>query len=233
MALPTPRSATPTVLPIREVFVKVLARAMNAFIHHSGRATQRFRFLVPAALLGSLTVAAPVGAQVVPPFDRGIVLGGDWLQANALPLDRDAFQSSAVTVSLRRRTWAVEAGWLRIARTLSTVQGGSLSVGPLLHWGGALFLPSVGVLGGKASASRDTTGFDWVGAPGITGHTPRYSYSSASTFGGGVGLTVEYPLYRGLAARGLVSQWYFSGAPLEGDRARTLLGAGLSLRVGR
>lgn len=229
---PSP-SATLTAQPIREVFVKVLASATNAFFHHSRRATQRLRFSVTAAVLGSLPVAAPLGAQIVPRFDTGIVVGGDWLQANALPLDRDAFQSSAVTVSIRRQTWAVEAGWLRIARTLSTVQGGSLSVGPLLHWGGALFLPSVGVLGGKASASRDTTGYDWVGAQGITGHQPRYSYSSASTFGGGVGLTVEYPLYRGIAARGLVSQWYFSGAPLEGDRARTLLGAGLSLRVGR
>ena len=213
--------------------MKVLARAMDAFIQHSRRATQRRRFVISAPVLALLMVSAPLRAQMISRFDTGIVVGGDWLQANALPLDRDAFQSSAVTVSLRRQTWAVEAGWLRIARTLSTVQGGSLSVGPLLHWGGALFLPSVGVLGGKASASRDTTGYDWVGSQGITGHQPRYSYSSASTFGGGVGLTIEYPLYRGLAARGLVSQWYFSGAPLEGDRARTLLGAGLSLRVGR
>ena len=213
--------------------MKVLARAMDAFIQHSRRATKRRRCLISAPVLAVLTASAPLRAQMISRFDTGIVVGGDWLQANALPLDRDAFQSSAVTVSLRRQTWAVEAGWLRVARTLSTVQGGSLSAGPLLHWGGALFLPSVGVLGGKASASRDTTGYDWVGAQGITGHTPRYSYSSASTFGGGVGLTVEYPLYRALAARGTVSQWYFSGAPLEGDRARTLLGAGLSLRVGR
>jgi hypothetical protein len=213
--------------------VKVLTSATNAFIHHSRRAMQRLRLLSLVAVLCSLAMAAPIRAQLVPHFDSGIVVGGDWLQANALPLDRDALHSGALTVGLRRQTWAVEAGWLRIARTLSTVQGGSLSVGPLLHWRGALFLPSVGVAGGKASASRDTTGYDWIGAQGITGHQPRYSYSSAGTFGGGVGLTVEYPVHRGLAARGLISQWYFTGTPLEGDRARTLLGAGLSVRVGR
>jgi len=81
-------------------------------------------------------------------------------------------------------------------------------------------------------SSRDTTGYDWVNG-GTTGHTPRYSYSEGATFGGSAGLTVEVPVYRWIAARGTVSQWVFSGAPLEGDRSRTLLGAGLALRVGR
>jgi hypothetical protein len=200
----------------------------------SCRATQRFtRFLSFGTVVAFLAAGRPTHAQAAPGFDRGVVIGGDWLQANALPLDRDALQSGALTLSLRRQTWTIEAGWLRVARTLSTVQGGSLSFGRLLHWRRALFIPTVGVLGGKAYASRDSTGYDWVGSQGITGHQPRYSYSTAGTFGGSVGLAVEYPLYRSLGARATVSQWYFTGAPLEGDRARTLLGAGLSLRVGR
>jgi len=177
--------------------------------------------------------AGPLHAQATTHFDSGIVLGGDWLQANELPLDRNALQSGQVTLSLRRQRWSVDAGWVRVARTLSTVQGGAISAGPLLHWGPVLLIPTIGVLGGRAQASRDSTGYDFVGAGGVIGHQPRYSYSSAATAGGGVALTVEYPVYRSLGIRAVASQWYFSGAPLEGDRQRFLVGAGLSLRVGR
>jgi len=180
-----------------------------------------------------VAASTPLAAQASRVFDSGIVLGGDWLQANALPLDRDAVHSGSVNLSLRRHSWGVEAGFLRIARTLSTVQGGTLSAGPLLHWGPVLFFPTVGVLGGKAEASRDSTGYDFVGTGGVVGHQPRYSYSSAGTAGGNVALTIEAPLFRALGVRAVASQWYFSGAPLEGDRQRFLVGAGLSLRVGR
>jgi hypothetical protein len=44
-------------------------------------------------------------------------------------------------------------------------------------------------------------------------------------------LTLEVPLYRAIAVRASGSEWYFSGAPLEGDRARTLVGVGASIRV--
>jgi len=185
------------------------------------------------ALSMGVAASAPLGAQTPTRIDSGIVVGGDWLQANELPLDRDALQSGQVTVSLRRHRWSVDAGWLRIARTLSTVQGGMLSGGPLLHWGPVLFAPTIGVLGGRAQASRDSTGYDFVGPGGVAGHQPRYSYSSAATAGGGVGLAVEAPLYRIIGVRAVASQWFFSGAPLEGDRQRFLVGAGLSLRVGR
>ena len=206
--------------------------AMRLISHR--RATQRFtRFLGPAVVAACLVFATRLSAQAIPGSDRGIVLGGGWLQANALPLDRNAAHSATLTVALRRQTWTVEAGFLRVARELSTVQGGTISVGPLLHWGGALFVPSIGAFAGKAEASRDSTGYDFVDAQGITGHQPRYSSSTASSFGGGASLAIEYPVYGALSVRGLVSEWYFSGAPLEGDRARTLLGAGLSLRVGR
>jgi hypothetical protein len=186
-----------------------------------------------AAVSAVATLASPLQAQRTTRFDSGIVIGGDWLQANELPLDRDALQSGQVTVSFRRQSWAVDAGWVRIARTLSTIQGGAVSAGPLLHWKSVLLLPTVGVLGGRAQASRDSTGYDFVGTGGVIGHQPRYSYSSAGTFGGGVALTVEAPLYRIIGIRAVASQWFFSGAPLEGDRQRFLVGAGLSLRVGR
>ena len=178
-------------------------------------------------------IAGQAAAQATRRPETGITLSGAWLQANALPLDRDAMQSGSVAVGLRRNGWAVEAGWLRIARTLSTVEGGSLAIQRPMHWRSVIILPSVSFLGGKAYASVDSTGYDWTGAGGATGHTPRYSYSEGSTFGGGVGVTVEIPLYRMLALRGVASQWAFSGASLENDRARTVLGAGLSVLVGR
>ena len=178
-------------------------------------------------------IAGSASAQTTRRPDTGITLSGAWLQANALPLDRDAMQSGSVALGLRRSGWGVEAGWLRIARTLSTVEGGSLALQRPVHWRSLDFLPSVSVLGGKAYASVDSTGYDWTAAGGATGHTPRYTYSEGGTFGGGVGLTVEVPLFKALALRGVASQWAFSGTSLEGDRARTVLGVGLSAMVGR
>ena len=181
----------------------------------------------------ALALATTLHAQQPPTFTRGIVVNGDWLQANALPLDRDALHSVDGSLSLRRSSWSVDLGWLRVARTLSTVQGGTVSFGWLLPWNRVLFVPTIGGLVGRAQRSVDSTGYDWIDpTTGAKGHTPRYSYSSASSVGGSVGLVVEVPVYRAVAFRGVVSQWYFSGSPLEGDRARTLLGAGLSLRVG-
>ena len=178
-------------------------------------------------------VAGPAGAQATRSPGTGITLSGAWLQANALPLDRDAMQSGSLAIGIRRSGWAVEAGWLRIARTLSTVEGGSLALQRPMHWGSLVILPAVSFLGGKAYASIDSTGYDWTATGGATGHTPRYTYSEGATFGGGVGVTVEVPIYRAIALRGVASQWAFSGTTLEGDRARTVLGVGLSAMVGR
>jgi len=165
-------------------------------------------------MVGLFLQASPLQAQRTALFERGVVASGDWLQANSLPLDRDAFQSAAADVSFRGRGWTIDGGWLRVARSLSTVQGGSISFGRLLPW------------------KRLLTGFDFVDpATGAIGHTPRYSYSSGASVGGGAGLTLEIPLYRFVAARGVAWQWWFSGSPLEGDRARTVLGAGLSVRL--
>ena len=183
----------------------------------------------------TLALASPAQAQGPAArnrFDGGIVLSGAWLQANALPLNRQAPHSGAIDASYRWNRWSVEGGFLRIARDLSTIQGGSLSLGRMLRWKRIQFIPAVGGFLGQAQSSRDTTGYDWVSG-GTTGHTPRYSYSEGFAYGGSGSLTIEVPIFRWIAARGTASQWIFGGTPLAGDRSRTLLGAGLALQVGR
>jgi hypothetical protein len=214
------------------------ARARPALGSGHQRGRRYARCVHAVGILGFAIVSASAAGAQGPSqpshyFDSGISLSGAWLQANALPMDRDALQSGSIAVALRRSDWSAELGWLRVARTLSTVEGGSLTIGRVLRWKAVEFIPNVGALVGRAYASADTTGYDWTATGGVTGHTPRYTYSEGGTFGGSVGLTVEVPLFSVVAARGMVSQWYFSGSPLEGDRARTLLGAGLSVRVGR
>jgi hypothetical protein len=170
--------------------------------------------------------------MATPRFDTGIVVGGDWLQANALPLDREAMHSIDVGVSWRRQNWAVEGGWLRVARDLSTVQGVYVSAGPLLHWGRAVFIPNIGILGGQSFRSVDSTGYDFV-LNDVAGHQTRYSYSDGFAAGASVGLTADVAVYRMFGIRAMAAEWLFSGEPLAGDRARFVVGAGLSLRVGR
>ena len=196
------------------------------------RYTLRWLRVSLLATLG-LCVASRMRAQAPLPdaVRSGIVVTSDWLQANALPLDRDALHSMSLMASYRRSAYSVDAGWLRIARELSTVQGGAVLVGRPLHWRTILFTPAVGLLGGRAQASADSTGVDWVAPDGTPGHTARYSYSSAATVGGGASLAITLPVYGPIGARLLAQQWFFSGSPLEDDRGRTLLGAGLSVRV--
>lgn len=194
-----------------------------------GLVTRRCSRLASAAMF---VMASQLVAQRNGTFEHGIVAHGDWLQANSLPLGRDAFQSAAADLSFRTGGWAVDAGWLRVARSLSTVQGGTVSLGRLLSWNRVLFIPAVGGFVGRGQRSVDSTGFDFVDPQtGVVGHTPRYTYSSAASVGGGGGLTIEVPVYRAIAVRGMAWQWYFSGEPLDGDRSRTVLGAGLSIRL--
>jgi hypothetical protein len=199
----------------------------------TGTSARRGRRVAITSTFAALCLlSARLDAQSGSTFARGIVVHGDWLQANAMPLGRNAFQSAGADLSFRAGGWAADGGWLRVARKLSTVQGSSLSLGRMWSWNRVLFIPAVGGFLGRAQRSVDSTGFDFVDpATGVAGHTPRYSYSSATSIGGGGGLSVEIPLYRALAARGTAWQWYFGGAPLDGDRARTVLGAGLSIRL--
>jgi hypothetical protein len=177
--------------------------------------------------------SAPVRpAAVAPRFYGGtLYVSGDWLQANAMPLDRDAMHSVSADLSYRRGQWFVGAGYLRIARELSTVQGASVFGGPVFRWKQASFLPFVGGFAGESYASTDSTGYDFVAPGGGVGHQPRYDYSSSASFGGGVGLTVEIGIYGPAALRLTGAQWFFSGDPLAVKRDRAVLGAGLSLRA--
>ena len=104
--------------------------------YHRGR--RHARCVNALGILGFAIISASAAGAQAPTqsghrFDDGISLSGAWLQANALPMDRDALQSGSVTVALRRRGWSAEVGWLRVARTLSTVEGGSLTIGRVLR----------------------------------------------------------------------------------------------------
>ena len=186
--------------------------------------------LLIAAAATPAYAQAPLSTITPGQFDAGFVAGAAWLQANSLPLDRKTLHSASAEIGYRRNEWAFDAGWLRIARSLSTVQGGTASVGRLFHAGPVLLIPAVQGLLGEAYRSVDSTGYDFV-VGDVAGHEPRFSYSSSFSAGGGVGLTVEYPVYRFVAIRAAVAQWFFSGSPLENDRSRTVLGVGLSARV--
>src|SRR5262249_37245936 len=154
----------------------------------------------------------------------------DWLQANALPLNRSAPQSVAGDVSWRPGSWAINGGFMRVARDLSTVQGGTLSFGRVLRVGPLRFIPAVSLFGGEAFVSQGTTGYNYVNN-GTTGHVPRYDYSSGFAYGGGGGLTLEVPVVSVVGIRGGASEWYFGGKPLDGERSRTVVSVGLTLRV--
>jgi len=185
-----------------------------------------------AALCGALTVPRATQAQAGPArsFDHVIILGGDWLQANAMPLNRDAAQSVGGDITWRPGDWSVSGGFMRIARDLSTVQGGTLSFGRVLHVGPLRFVPAVSLFGGEAYVSQDTTGYNYV-SNGTIGHVPRYDYSSGFAYGGGGGLTLEVPVFSVIGIRGGASEWYFLGQPLDGERSRTVVSVGLTLRV--
>lgn len=191
-------------------------------------------------LLLALSAAAPLGAQAVPstrvgvvPSHDAFVVGGDWLQVQSLDRTGGAFPSTSFDVGMRFGSWSAEAGWLRIARDLSTVQGGTLSFGRIVSAGPVLFIPALKVLGGQAYVSVDTSGYEFTDSTGAPGHQPRYTYSEGFTFGGGVGVTMEVPVYRWIRARVVASQWLFGGTPVADERTRTVLGAGLTVRVGR
>jgi hypothetical protein len=176
----------------------------------------------------SLAAQAPTTGQRW--LDHPIVIGADWLQATALPLNRAAAQSISGDISWRTTNWAFNGGWLRIARDLSTVQGVTLSAGRILRAGPVNFIPALSVLGGEAYVSFDSTGYDFTSG-GVTGHVPRYSYSNGFTFGGGAGLSIEVPIYQIVGFRLVGSEWVFSGNPVAEERTRGVVGAGLTIRV--
>jgi hypothetical protein len=205
-------------------------------VQHAGRRLELLLGVVALCCIASsplrAQVPAPTSAPPPPPFDNTIVLGGSWLQANSLPLTRQGtvVQSFSGDISWRPGSWAFAAGFLRIARNLSTVQGGTLSAGWVFKAGPVGFVPTLSAFGGASYASFDSTGYDFVNGTTI-GHQARYSYSTGAAFGGGVGLAIEAPIYSIIGARIVGSEWVFSGSPLADNRWRTVLGAGLTIRV--
>lgn len=179
------------------------------------------------------TAAASMTSTMTAPrlYGGSLYVTGDWLQANALPLNRDAMHSVAFDLSYRHQWWAADAGYLRIARDLSTVQGGFLTGSYVYQWNRVTLLPFVGGFAGQALASADSTGYNFVAADGTPGHQARYSYSTGASFGGGVGLTAEVRLLGPVALRLDGAQWFFSGSPVATDRGRTIFGVGLSVRA--
>jgi hypothetical protein len=157
----------------------------------------------------------------------------EWLQANALPFTRNAAPSASAALEFRRPAWSIEVGWLRVARALSTVQGGFIGISRPIRFADAVLLPGIAVLGGVVEASRDSTGYDFTGGtPPVQGRQPRYDYSEGGTAGGGVTLAFEYPARSTVSLRASGAQWYFTGKPITGDRNRTVAGVGLVVRFG-
>jgi hypothetical protein len=176
-------------------------------------------------------LAAPAGAQVSSSGSASGSIRAEWLQANALPFTRNAAPSASAALEFRRPSWSIEMGWLRVARALSTVQGGFVGVTRPIRFADVVLLPGLAVFGGVAEASRDSTGYDFVGGtPPVQGRQPRYDFSQSGAAGGGVTLAFEYPARSKVSVRASGAQWYFTGKPLTGDRNRTVAGLGLVVR---
>ena len=205
-----------------------------AAVQHAGRRLELLLGVVALCCIASspLRAQAPVAASPpAPSFDNTIVVGGSWLQGNALPLNRSATQSFSGDVSWRRGSLTLNAGFLRIARDLSTLQGGTLSGGWVFKTGPVAFVPTLSAFAGAAYVSVDSTGYDFVNGT-TTGHVARYSYSNGASFGGGAGLAIEVPIVSVVGARLAGSEWVFSGSPIpSNDRTRTVLAVGLTIKV--
>ena len=195
--------------------------------------TASFILLVLAApVVAQQTPARPIATAASPGYHSGFVASGEWQQATELPLDRETMQSNAFDLALRLNGWSFGAGWLRIARNLSTIQGGTLSAGKLFQLGPVTFIPALSALFGQSYVSVDSTGYDYtVPATNTIGHVARYSYSDGFAFGGSIGLTAEYPVYRMIGLRASAAQWLFAGDPVANKRGRTVVGVGLSVQV--
>ena len=97
---------------------------------------------------------------------------------------------------------------------------------------GLTFIPAVSALFGQSYVSVDSTGYDYtIPATNTVGHVARYSYSDGFAFGGSIGLTAEYPVYRMIGLRASAAQWFFAGDPVANKRGRTVVGVGLSVQV--
>src|SRR5215204_4869887 len=116
--------------------------------------------LAAASAAAQQSPARPIPMAASPSFNSGFVASGEWQQATALPLDRETMHSNAFDVAWRRDGWSYGAGWLRIARDLSSIQGGTVTVGKLFQAGPITLIPAVAGLVGQSYVSVDSTGYD-------------------------------------------------------------------------
>jgi hypothetical protein len=183
-----------------------------------------------ALFVALMTLAVPPTASAQGGGLKSLALSAraDWLQANEA-LSRSTLPSNALAIAYEGRIFGFTAGFLRIARNLSTIEGGTVGAEAAYRLG--RFRMALGVTGmvGVAMASRDTTGFEYVSAGGATGHTAKWDYTRASASGGGATVSLEYafPDYLGLRVTG--GTWSFSGTPLGTERTRTTIGAGVTV----
>ena len=174
-------------------------------------------------------IVAQSGGFAPPPFAaQPFAARADWLQANEA-LSRSTLPSNALAIAYEGRIFGFTAGFLRIARNLSTIEGGTAGAEVAYRFG--RFRMALGVTGmvGVAMASRDTTGYEYVSAGGATGHTAKWDYTRASASGGGATVSLEYDFLDYLGLRVTGGTWSFSGTPLGTERTRTTIGAGLTV----
>lgn len=171
-----------------------------------------------------VAVAQRAGAQAT------WLVRADWLQAPAISIDRSTMPSAALSLERRTDGIAIELGYLRAVRSLSTAQGGFALFSRPIKWGSATAFAGGGMFFGGSSASADTTGYTYI-TDGKTGYQPRFSYSTAASFGAGVQLSIVYPLGTTTEIRASASEWGFSGHPVSGDNARFLAGIGIAFHL--
>jgi len=208
----------------------------------SWRTIERGRSAFEAALVASvLLMAAPAHAQsqraaMAPSFGPLAAVSAEWLQIGAGSLDRDATPSLAIAVAHDRPNGLrLEAGYLRAARRLSTVNGATGSVSMPLTYGRLTVRPGIGALVGRAVTTVDEGGYAWQsGTPDSTetGYQSHRSYLRETTVGGAVNLGAEFQVIRALAITASVRQWVFTGDAIRQNRTPMLAGLGLSFHPG-
>jgi len=186
---------------------------------------------ITAAAVMALALPPSANAQATGFVPRPLSVRADWLQAQE-PLTRNALPSSAVAIAWEGATVGYQLGFLRIARDLSTIEGGTAGVELASRIN--RFRIALGATGmvGVAMASRDTTGYDFVGAGGGVGHTPKFDYSKSGAKGVGATLSLEYEFFDHLGVRVTAGSWRFSGAPLGSATSRRTIGAGVTVPFG-
>lgn len=154
----------------------------------------------------------------------------DWMQASDISIDRSTMPSAIFSLERRTDGLAIELGYLRAVRSMSTVQGGFALFSRPFKLGSATTFAGGGMFFGGSAASADTSGYHYV-TGGQTGYQSRFSYSNGPAAGAGVQLAITYPLGTTTEVRASASEWGFSGHPVSGDNLRFLAGIGIAIQL--